>query len=89
MLISYGRAAEGYPVYSVHQYAMAPMDLSDLAEAGGGGIDAICKGLRSIERPPETGDEYDPRTAAGSLAEGCSERSRMVALITEGLNNRV
>src|SRR5205085_4135860 len=32
-----GRVIEGYPVYSVHQHAMAPMALLDLAEAGGSG----------------------------------------------------
>jgi hypothetical protein len=31
-----GRLIEGYPVYSVHQHAMAPMALLDLNEAGGG-----------------------------------------------------
>ena len=30
-----GSVVEGYPVYSVHQHAMAPMALLDLAEAGG------------------------------------------------------
>ena len=31
-----GGVVEGYPVYSVHQHAMAPMALLDLADAGGG-----------------------------------------------------
>jgi hypothetical protein len=36
---------KGNPVYSVHQYAMAPMDLLDPAEAWGSAhIDPICKG---------------------------------------------
>lgn len=30
-----GRVIEGYPVYTVHQHAMAPMALFDLVEAGG------------------------------------------------------
>ena len=30
-----GGVVEGYPVYSVHQHAMGPMALLDLAEAGG------------------------------------------------------
>lgn len=30
-----GEVVEGYPVYSVHQHAMAPMALFDLADAGG------------------------------------------------------
>ena len=32
-----GGVVEGYPVYSVHQHAMAPMALLDLADAGGAG----------------------------------------------------
>ncbi|WP_086999757.1 hypothetical protein [Rhizobium sullae] len=34
--VSSGRVAEGYPVYSVHQHAMAPMALMILRAAGGG-----------------------------------------------------
>jgi hypothetical protein len=50
-----GRVVEGYPVYSVHQHAMAPMGLLDLADAGGDNhLDAICRGLRWLEGPPET-----------------------------------
>jgi hypothetical protein len=50
-----GRVVEGYPVYSVHQHAMAPMGLLDLAEAGGDNhLDAICRGLRWLASPPET-----------------------------------
>lgn len=33
--VSSGRVAEGYPVYSVHQHAMAPMALMALRAAGG------------------------------------------------------
>ena len=37
-----GAVVEGYPVYSVHQHAMGPMALLDLADAGGDGhLDAI------------------------------------------------
>jgi hypothetical protein len=51
-----GRIVEGYPVYSVHQHAMAPMALLDLADAGGTGhLDAICRGLSWLAGPPETG----------------------------------
>ena len=50
-----GAVVEGYPVYSVHQYAMAPMALLDLAEAGGQEhLDSICRGLRWLAAPPET-----------------------------------
>ncbi|HEY7486774.1 MAG TPA: hypothetical protein VH912_20095 [Streptosporangiaceae bacterium] len=50
-----GKVVEGYPVYSVHQHAMAPMALLDLAEAGGTRhADAIRTGLRWITDPAET-----------------------------------
>jgi hypothetical protein len=46
--------AEGYPVYSVHQHAMAPMALLELAEAGGQSRwDAIIRGLGWLDDPPE------------------------------------
>ena len=49
-----GGVVKSYPVYSVHQYAMAPMALLDLAEAGGQPyLEAICQGLRWLTRPPE------------------------------------
>jgi hypothetical protein len=52
-----GDVVEGYPVYSVHQHAMAPMALLDLADAGGPyHIDAICRGVRWLSDPPETGE---------------------------------
>jgi hypothetical protein len=51
-----GGVVEGYPVYSVHQHAMAPMALLDLADAGGTSyIDAICRGLGWMASRPETG----------------------------------
>jgi hypothetical protein len=50
-----GNVVEGYPVYSVHQHAMAPMALLDLADAGGQRyLEAVCRGLRWLARPPET-----------------------------------
>lgn len=53
-----GEVVEGYPVYSVHQHAMAPMGLFDLAAAGGTDYStAIDRGLSWIETHPETGDE--------------------------------
>jgi hypothetical protein len=52
-----GTVVEGYPVYSVHQHAMAPMALLDLAEAGGTRHDdAIRAGLHWITSPAETGE---------------------------------
>lgn len=53
-----GGVVEGYPVYSVHQHAMAPMALLDLAEAGGARdydvVAAIARGLRWMTARPET-----------------------------------
>jgi hypothetical protein len=52
-----GGVVEGYPVYSVHQHAMAPMALFDLSEAGGTDYsDAICRGLHWLDNPPETSE---------------------------------
>lgn len=51
-----GSVVEGYPVYSVHQHAMAPMALLELSEAGGQDrIDALTKGLYWLDDPPEVG----------------------------------
>jgi hypothetical protein len=50
-----GNVVEGYPVYSVHQHAMAPMALLDLCDSGG--VDhraAIAKGLHWIDGRPES-----------------------------------
>ncbi|MGO4706468.1 WecB/TagA/CpsF family glycosyltransferase [Microvirga sp. 2MCAF38] len=53
-----GGIVEGYPVYSVHQHAMAPMALLDLREAGGGDYrDAIAQGLRWLVEHPEVADD--------------------------------
>ncbi|MCA1439190.1 hypothetical protein I6F07_02935 [Ensifer sp. IC4062] len=49
-----GSVVEGYPVYSVHQHAMAPMALLDLREAGGSDHRlAIVRGLDWLDRHPE------------------------------------
>jgi hypothetical protein len=51
-----GGVIEGYPVYTVHQHAMAPMALLDLAEAGGGDNNAATRlGLRWLADTPELG----------------------------------
>jgi hypothetical protein len=69
-----GEVIEGYPVYSVHQHAMAPMALLDLADAGGQDhLDAICRGLRWLARPPETSEELvldEPPVAWRKVARG-------------------
>jgi hypothetical protein len=50
-----GSVVEGYPVYSVHQHAMAPMALLDLIEAGGKAHwPAMVSGLRWLEARPES-----------------------------------
>ncbi len=50
-----GAVVERYPVYSVHQHAMAPMALLDLAQAGGSAhLGPICQGLRWLAEPAET-----------------------------------
>ncbi|MEU3842938.1 hypothetical protein AB0E88_23230 [Streptomyces sp. NPDC028635] len=49
-----GSVVEGYPVYSVHQHAMAPTALFDLTDAGGTDFGAaIRKGLRWMTDVPE------------------------------------
>lgn len=51
-----GSVVEGYPVYSVHQDAMAPMALLDLFDAGGRDFSAeIRLGLRWMQSAPEIG----------------------------------
>ncbi len=53
-----GSVVEGYPVYSVHQHAMAPMALMDLADAGGQDhLGAVLRGLQWLADPPETAEE--------------------------------
>ncbi|MEU7031062.1 hypothetical protein AB0A60_30785 [Streptomyces sp. NPDC046275] len=50
----YGTVVEGYPVYSVHQHAMAPTALLDLAEAGGTDFgEPVRRGLRWMTEVPE------------------------------------
>ena len=79
-----GDVVEGFPVYSVHQHAMAPMVLFDLAEAGGTDHTAeIVAGLEWIETHPGVVEELvserlgviwrkvgrrEPRKAARALA---------------------
>lgn len=49
-----GSVLERYPVYSVHQHAMAPMALLDLWEAGGNDHwQSVIKGLDWLDRHPE------------------------------------
>lgn len=49
-----GKIVEGYPVYSVHQDAMAPMALLALEEAGGGDFfESITRGMQWLEHADE------------------------------------
>jgi hypothetical protein len=49
-----GGLVEGYPVYSVHQHAMAPMALFDVAEAGGTDRSvSVREGLMWMTETPE------------------------------------
>lgn len=51
----HGSVVEGFPVYSVHQHAMGPMALLDLAEAGGNNhLSAIALGVGWLDSHPET-----------------------------------
>lgn len=52
-----GRVIERYPVYAVHQDAMAPMALCGLGDATGVDFSReVSKGLAWLERAPELGD---------------------------------
>lgn len=53
-----GSVVERYPVYSVHQHAMAPMALLDLATSGGADhTDSIYLGLDWLRTHPEVHEE--------------------------------
>ncbi|MEV3909985.1 MULTISPECIES: hypothetical protein [Streptomyces] len=56
-----GHVVEGYPVYSVHQHAMAPTALFDLTDAGGSDFGpAIRKGLGWMTDVPELAGHPEP-----------------------------
>lgn len=53
-----GTVVERFPVYSVHQHAMAPMVLLDLKAAGGADHgQSVARGLTWLESHPETVEE--------------------------------
>jgi hypothetical protein len=71
-----GRVVDGYPVFSVHQHAMAPMTLLALGEATGEDFwPAVDRGLAWINRGNELG--YEMEDASAHLVWRCIERSRM------------
>jgi hypothetical protein len=86
-----GGVVEGYPVYSVHQHAMAPMALLDLADAGGQGrIEAVCRGLAWLSQHPETPEpmiERDPPMIWRKVAR--ADRAKIVRGISAGASRVV
>lgn len=78
-----GDVVEGYPVYSVHQHAMAPMALHDLRTAGGTDHQpAISAGLTWVfERPEVTSPMIDETTGAIWRKVGRRERRKAVRSI--------
>ena len=78
-----GDVVEGYPVYSVHQHAMAPMALHDLRAAGGTDHEpAITAGLAWVfERPEVTSPMIDEATGAIWRKVGRRERRKAVRSI--------
>jgi hypothetical protein len=83
-----GAVIEGYPVYSMHQHAVAPMALLDLAESGGHlYLEPICQGLRWLLAPPETYEGLildDPPVTWRGVSRGNRQRlaSRLRAAAT-------
>jgi hypothetical protein len=82
-----GRVVERFPVYSVHQHAMAPMALFDLADAGGDShLDAISAGLRWLSAPPEAGAPLvDPRVPVIWRKVGRGDPVKLVRGLAAGL----
>jgi hypothetical protein len=70
-----GRVVDGYPVFSVHQHAMAPMTLFALGEAFGRDFSPwIYKGLEWINSQNEL--NFDMEDASAGVVWRCIERSR-------------
>jgi hypothetical protein len=63
-----GAVVEGYPVYAIHQDAMAPMALFALEEAGGRSFGAhVERGLAWLDRSPELSGDSLVDEAAGMV----------------------
>ena len=75
-----GRVVERYPVYSVHQHAMAPMALADLEAAGGDRTaQAVAAGVSWLWQHPECGDDLiDPGRCVVWRKVGRRERLKVV-----------
>jgi hypothetical protein len=84
-----GGVVEGYPVYSAHQYALTPMALLELREAGG--KDRwwpVIRGLGWLDRHPETGEPLysdDGRLWRGVGRNDPAGLVRQLAALTTGL----
>lgn len=78
-----GSVVEGYPVYSVHQHAMAPMALFDLHDAGGTNHRAaVVKGLGWIYSRPESSEPIvSPEDGMIWRKIGRSEPPKLVRLV--------
>ena len=76
-----GGVVEGYPVYTVHQHAMAPMALLDLADAGGDAhLAEICRGLRWLAAPPEAAANSTPGAPANGTPEAPANGTAQLVL---------
>ncbi|XVX19274.1 hypothetical protein ACQP1U_13260 [Actinomycetota bacterium] len=86
-----GGVVEGFPVYSVHQHAMAPMCLFDLQEAGGPDHSrAVELGLSWLTTHPETVDEliddrFDVVWRKVGRREGATKAARKLNAVTTSL----
>jgi len=83
---STGHVIDGYPVFSVHQHAMAPMTLFALGEVTGEDFQPwIYRGLEWINGRNEL--QFDMENAAAKLVWRCIERSssRLTRYVTAAL----
>lgn len=80
---------EGYPVYSVHQHAMAPMALSELAELGGADhADRVTRGVEWLDQHPEVlGELISPRHAVVWRKVGRREPPKAARVLSAGLTS--
>jgi hypothetical protein len=86
-----GRVIERYPVYAVHQDAMAPMALLDLQHCGGDGDyrEAIDRGLNWLHEPPEIADSLIDHTAGVIWRKVARREPRKFARSAQALASRV
>ena len=82
-----GAVVEGYPVYSVHQHAMAPMALFELQEAGGDDHRAAARGSALAAGPSGDGRRAAGRGDRRDLAEGGQARAPQARPVRPGGGN--